>query len=385
MSSEKKLPIVLVIGPFDEDWYKICEDCKDKFQIEQANFEDIGISSYETTSVITLHPPTKIKYEFQRDKRVITPSLVLVRSSVRFCSSRVHNNFDFRNVLYGIIHANIPMINPLPAALYDLERPIMFGILKDIQQKIGEENFPLIPQYYYSESREMIISPETPFVIKYSYPHAGYGKIRVRDQHDFEDIRSIVAIDNYYCAAEPLIDVDYELRVAFIAPDYYRVHKRTSGNWKVNYGYMNFREDVDMNPMFKMWIDAVRKYVPGMDCFAIDAIVDKNGNYYILELNGSAQGFAPEHEDEYLDHLKKLVISRLDEILNKKEKDQKDQVTIESDLSLQNLNYRNEIEFLKTQLKCKDEKIDILEKLEYKRNMGHFHLFLELFTSLSKF
>lgn len=133
MSSKKKLPIVLVIGPFDEDWYKICEDCKEKFQIEQANFEDIGISSYETTSAITLLPPTKIKYEFQRDKRIITPSLVLVRSSVRYCSSRVHNNFDFRNVLYGIIHANIPMINPLPAALYDLERPIMFGILKDIK------------------------------------------------------------------------------------------------------------------------------------------------------------------------------------------------------------------------------------------------------------
>lgn len=365
MSSNDKLPVVLVIGPFDEDWYKICEDCKSKFRIEQALFEDIGISSYEDTMVLSLHPPKEIKYDFQRDKRIISPVLVLVRSSVRYCSNRLGNNFDFRNVLYGIIHGGIPMINPHPAVLYDLERPLMFGLLKEIQRELGEDNFPLIPQTYYSEAQEMIISPEIPFVIKYSYPHAGYGKIRVLNSNDFDDIRSIVAIDNYYCAAEPLIDADYELRIAFIAPDYYRVHKRKSGNWKVNFGFCNTREDFELKPLFKSWVDEIRKRIPGMDCFAIDAIVDKNGKHYILEVNGSAQGFDPDHEDEYLSHLKKLVVSRFDEIMNKKKENLKETDIVESDSSVENINLKNEIEFLNIQIQKKDKKIEELQNVMY--------------------
>ena len=252
------------------------------------------------------------------------------------------------------------MINSFDANLFDLDRPVMFGILKSIQKRIGKENFPLIPQNYYSDSNEMIISPEAPFVIKYYYPHAGYGKIRVRDFHDFEDVRSIVAIDNHYCAAEPLIDSDYELRIAFIAPDYYRAHKRTSYTWKVNYGSTNIREDVEMTPTYKMWIDEVRKAVPGMECFCIDAIVDKQGKHYILEVNGSSQGFAPEHGTEYLEHMKKLVILKMDEIMNQRKEPPKNPVK-DSDLAIENLNLKNEIEFLKTQLKSKEKEIEKLK------------------------
>ncbi|KAK8881559.1 Asparaginyl-tRNA synthetase, cytoplasmic (Asparagine--tRNA ligase) (AsnRS) [Tritrichomonas musculus] len=368
MSKNKELPVVLVIHTVDEDedWYKLCEDCKDKFKIEQASIEDIGISSYENYPVVSLFPPQKIKYEFQKNKLSIKPDLVLFRSCIQFISKRLGKKPDYRNILYGLIHSNIPMINSFDSLIFDLERPIMFGILKGIQQRIGKENFPLIEQYYYSDSQEMIISPSAPFVIKYSFPHAGYGKIRVRDGHDFEDIRSIVAIDNYYCAAEPLIDSEYEIRICFIAPDYYRVHKRVSCGWKVNYGYTNIREDIEMTPMYKMWVDEVRNALPGMDCFAIDAIIDKNGNHIILEVNGSSQGFTPEHNEECLQHLKKLVILRCEEIVSKKEKPL-EKPKIGSDLEIENLNLKNEIESLKTQLKEKDRRIKDLEDQKKKK------------------
>ena len=49
-----------------------------------------------------------------------------------------------------------------------------------------------------------------------------------------------------YSAIEPLIDIDYEIRIVFIAPNYYRVHKRRSLNWKVfwkvNCGMSNIRK-----------------------------------------------------------------------------------------------------------------------------------------------
>ena len=82
--------------------------------------------------------------------------------------------------------------------------------------------------------------------MKSSYTHAGYGKIRVKDYHDLDDIRPILALHKDYSALEPFIDVDYEIRIVFIAPNYYLVHKRRSLNrkvfWKVNFGMSNIRE-----------------------------------------------------------------------------------------------------------------------------------------------
>ena len=127
---------------------------------------------------MSIFPSREPRYEFEKTRRTITPSLVFVRSCVRYVGSRIGQNPDFRNVLYGLIHGNIPMINSFDSCIFDLDRPVMFGILKGLQKRVGAENFPLVPQYYYSDSNERVISPPTPFVIKYSYPHAGYGKNR---------------------------------------------------------------------------------------------------------------------------------------------------------------------------------------------------------------
>lgn len=37
----------------------------------------------------------------------------------------------------------------------DLERPVMYGALLGIRNRLGHENFPLIDQYYYSTHGEM--------------------------------------------------------------------------------------------------------------------------------------------------------------------------------------------------------------------------------------
>ena len=49
--------------------------------------------------------------------------------------------------------------------------------------------------------------------------------------------------------------------------------------------------------------------------FGIDALVDKDGKEYILEVNGSSQGFAPEHGKQDLEHLRDLVIRKMEVIL----------------------------------------------------------------------
>ena len=36
------------------------------------------------------------------------------------------------------------------------ERPLMYGALKEIEQRLGHDNFPLIEQTYYSDDKMMV-------------------------------------------------------------------------------------------------------------------------------------------------------------------------------------------------------------------------------------
>ena len=324
MSSENKknnLPTLLVIASTsEEDWVKLCSEYSEHFRVVQTTWDKISLSSYSDQKypIISVYPNSNPLYPDQKlTQNNVNPSLVLIRNLARYLSSKIEIVPDFRNILYGFYHSNIPMINMLSAIFAELEKPIMYGRLRKIRDLYGEKNFPLIMQYYYPNYSEMCITPSAPYVLKVSYPHAGYGKIRVKDYHDLDDLRSILALHKDYVAIEPLIDVDYELRIVFIAPNYYRVHKRSSINWKVNYGMSNIREECEMKPSWKKWIDLVYKTYPDMLTFDIDALVDKNGKEYILELNGSSQGFAPEHGSQDLEHLRDLVVRKMEVILNK--------------------------------------------------------------------
>ena len=318
-SNKNNLPTLLVIAStLEEDWVQLCSEYSSKFRVIQTTWDKISLSSYSNSKypIISIYPNQDPLYPSQKIVlNNIQPDLVLIRNLARYISSKIELVPDFRNVLYGFYHSNTPMINELSAILAEIEKPIMYGRFRKLRDLYGEKNFPLIQQYYYPNYSEICITPSTPYVLKVSYPHAGFGKIRIKDHHEIDDLRSILALHKDYCAIEPLIDVDYELRIVFIAPNYYRVHKRSSLNWKVNFGMTNIREECEMKPEWKKWIDLIYENYPDMLTFDIDALVDKKGNEYILEVNGSSQGFAPEHGKQDLEHLRDLVVRKMEVIL----------------------------------------------------------------------
>ena len=60
----------------------------------------------------------------------------------------------------------------------------------------------------------MMYGGSFPAVLKVGHAHAGMGKMRVADHHDWEDVRSVVAMtDGKYCTAEPFLTGDYDLRI----------------------------------------------------------------------------------------------------------------------------------------------------------------------------
>jgi hypothetical protein len=225
--NKKDLPLLLVIANDFENWYTLCEGCSDEFTVEQAMWEDISLTSYPDKALIRLRPSHHPNNVRQNYTRMITPFLVLIRAFYQYIG-KLGMTPDYRNIVYGFMHAGIPMINSFSAVITEVERPLMMSRLRAIERRVGSDIFPVIPQTFYSESCEMYICPSMPFVVKVGFPHAGYGKIRCRQDGDWDDLRSVVALHHDYIYAEPFIDSDCEIRITCIAPDYIRMHKRTS-------------------------------------------------------------------------------------------------------------------------------------------------------------
>jgi hypothetical protein len=82
----------------------------------------------------------------------------------------------------------------------------MVGQLKAIEKRLGHDIFPLVPLTYYDHPDSMVVyDGGFPSVIKVSHAHAGMGKAKVADMQGFEDMRTILALTNDYCTAEPYI------------------------------------------------------------------------------------------------------------------------------------------------------------------------------------
>ena len=83
----------------------------------------------------------------------------------------------------------------------------------------------------------MTITPEFPIVVKIGHAHAGYGKMKIHDQHSFSDLKSVMALGYDYCTAEHYVHGLYDVRIQRIG-DHVRAFKRVSvsSNWKTNTG-----------------------------------------------------------------------------------------------------------------------------------------------------
>jgi len=157
----------------------------------------------------------------------------------------------------------------------------------------------------------MLITPQYPIVLKVGHAHAGFGKVKVPNHHDFEDMRSLVALHKDYSTAEPYVEGEYDLRIQKIG-NHYRAFKRisASGNWKTNTG-TSLLETIPVTEKYKLWVDECSKLFGGLDILAVDAIHTADGKEYILEVNDTAIGLGPDDEVEDNGFIRDIVIEKL--------------------------------------------------------------------------
>eukprot|EP01095_Lingulamoeba_sp_RSL-Kostka_P011125 TRINITY_DN4157_c0_g1_i1.p1 TRINITY_DN4157_c0_g1~~TRINITY_DN4157_c0_g1_i1.p1 ORF type:complete len:384 (-),score=103.56 TRINITY_DN4157_c0_g1_i1:24-1175(-) len=285
--------------------------------VYQSGWEDIELTSYfySQSKDKCCKCYVEIRDIYDNRRHTINPDFLLIRNIINEATP----NRNWKNLLYGLMYANVPSVNNLQACYNFLERPLVFGELIKIREKYSFEEFPLISQNYYPNYQSMMIGIDAyPGVMKLGHAEAGMGKSIVKDHHDFEDYKSIVAMTPFYVTGEHFKEGLYDLRIQKIG-DHYRVFKRysISGNWKTNTG-TSIAEDVELTDKYKFWIDEASKMYGGLDILAVDAIhtTDEfdNGQEYILEVNDCSIGLAPNYEHEDNLHIVELVLSKMEEI-----------------------------------------------------------------------
>jgi len=201
--------ILLVIDDYKTNWVQIFANAKDPqgelLRVEQGNWSDISLSSYFPGKCVVDLISRKANEQLCK---TFCPDFLLIRMTTMEIG-----DVDHLNMIFGFQYAQIPSVNSLESIYNFLHRPWVFAQLIAIQKRLGSEAFPLIEQTYYSSFRQMLITPRYPIVVKVSHAHAGYGKMRLRDHHDFEDLRSMVALHNDYSTSEPFFEGEYDLRI----------------------------------------------------------------------------------------------------------------------------------------------------------------------------
>jgi synapsin len=271
-------------------------------EVVQAMWSEFLVSSYVDAS------GTKCLVSLSPGRRTFQPDFLLIRSEVRGVTA----DQDYRNTLFGLMYANIPSVNSLHSVYCFLERPVVQAELNRLQSQLGSEVFPVVEQSYFASHREMFYGSKFPAVAKMGHAHAGYGKMKVADHHAMDDFRSVLALTSCYVTAEPFIEGSYDLRVQKIG-SHLRAFKRESmcGSWKTNMGSSHL-EEVEVTDTFRVWAEEASHMFGGLDICTVDAIHDsKTGKDLIMEVNGTASGFAPDRTAEDNGYVRDLVIEKM--------------------------------------------------------------------------
>jgi hypothetical protein len=319
-TTKKYKNLIIFDGNPTHDWVSLFDSYKLKdgtlIRLVQVSWNECELTVYHDSGpMLKVAPIDESEKKVKRPKTmVVKPDFVIIRNQPRGPTPLL----DRKNILFGLMMANVPSMNSFMSEYMQMERPIMYGGLKEVEKKLGHEVFPLISISYYSSNDQMILMDQFPSILKISHAHAGMGKMKVRNYEDFRDMSTVIALHGDYCTGEPFIESDkleYGFRIQKVG-DSYRVQKKNmhGSGWKSQFGNSDL-VDIELSKTHKLWADECQKLFGGLDWFAIDGLHCKDGSEHILEMNGSAIGFTHWKEDS--EKIRDMAVDRMNKLFSK--------------------------------------------------------------------
>ena len=103
-----------------------------------------------------------------------------------------------------------------------------------------------------------------------------------------------------------------DLRIQKIGP-HLRVFRRTAmgGQWKTNTG-CSVAEEIELTDEYRRWAEGAAQMFGGLDICTVDVLHEaESGREYILEVNGTSSGLAPDMAAEDNGHIRDLTVARM--------------------------------------------------------------------------
>jgi len=269
------------------------------------------------------HVPPDEPWEFstQKNDRTVKPDFALIRNF-----PLDSNGNTFKSNVLALKVGDVPAVNSIDSVYLSMERAFQYAELLKIQKRLkaeGKPAFDIVPMTFVSNERIKLSVPDSPLdkehmtplplVVKVGSAHAGRGKLRVRTAEDMKDVEGMLALGTDYYTTEPLLSVDYEYRVQKIGK-HIRAFIRQSDAWKQSYGNLQYKE-LKVTENHILWANECAKMMGGLDIMGLDIIHTKEGKDVVLEINDTAIGLVFEYEKEDLEHIKELVLQKMNEHL----------------------------------------------------------------------